>query len=109
VKKFITLAAILFLASCAGLPDMAPREKMALGCDASAQVMDVINDVIAADIVKVNKGEDAVISLDSLTAYEVSKNIIVGYCTAAVLDVAKGLPAVMREYSKLKLLEAGVS
>lgn len=109
MKKFLALAAILFLASCATMGDMSQREKMALGCDASAQVMDVINDVIAADIVKVNKGEKAALSLDSLTAYEVSKNIIVGYCTASVLDVAKGLPAVMREYSKLKLLEAGVS
>ena len=108
MKKFLTILAMLLLASCAGLPDMSAKEKMILGCDASTQVIDVVNDVIAADIVKVDNGEAAAISLDQLTSYEISKNIIVSYCVAPVLDITAGLPAVMREYAKLKLLEAGV-
>ena len=108
MKKILAVIAVLFLASCSGVPSMSQQEKMVLGCDASAQAIDIINDIIASDIVKVNAGQSPALSMGQIDTFETSKNIIVSFCTAPVLDVANGLTAIMVEYITIKLLQSGV-
>lgn len=100
-------ALIMALTACAALTNMSGPEKMALGCDAASQVIEGVNDIIMIDIVKVNNGEEPVLSLADLDKFEISKDIVVSYCTADNVNVAEGLPAVLREYSKMRLLKTG--
>ena len=105
LKIMVGMALISLVGACSTFSAMTGPEKVALACEASSQVIESINNVIEADIIKVNNDEDPVLSLKALDRFELSKNIIVSYCTTPELSVTEGLTAIMAQYSNLKTIE----